>query len=67
MTKTQEVQVPEEVTRRVQAMTDDELYDELHYVVNKSRFSGTHDRALAVALGEECRKRGMMSKTKGRT
>jgi hypothetical protein len=44
-----------DLTLRIKAMSDDELFDELKHLVNQSRFNGFYNRKLAVAVGKECR------------
>jgi hypothetical protein len=39
---------------KVESMSDDELFEQLRYLVNQSRFNGFYNKRLAVAVGNEC-------------
>lgn len=48
------------LTRRLRSLSDDDLCDELRAIVNAARNNPTYDRELARAIGEECRRRGVL-------
>ena len=50
----------QDLVRRIQSLSDDDLYDELRMIVNDARFKTIYNRDLARAIGDECRKRGML-------
>jgi len=65
--KEEPIKVPEELAKRVQAMSDDELFVELKVVVNDARFKPSYDRAMARAVSEEFHRRGVRLGPKGKS
>jgi len=53
------------VCDKLKLLSDNELFNELKAIVNKSRFTNCYNRELARAIGEECSKRGWLNKVHG--
>lgn len=58
--KNEKEELGKKLTARIKAMSDDELFDELKYIVNQARSKPFYDRKLAQAIGTECRSRGWL-------
>jgi len=46
--------------QRIPLLSDEDLFDELRKIVNEARNFTLYNRELARAIGDECRKRGMI-------
>ena len=64
--KEEPIKVPEELAKRVKAMSDDELFVELKVVVNDARNKPSYDRAMARAVAAEFHNRGVRLGPKGK-
>lgn len=53
------------MVKSIQALSDEELYEELRAIVNEARFKISYNRDRARAIGEECRKRGIIKPRPG--
>ena len=54
----------QDLVRRIQSLSDDDLCDELRMIVNDARFNPAYNRDFARVIGDECRKRGILKPNK---